>query len=213
MNTKEKIILASLELFNEKGERHVTTNHIAAHLGMSPGNLYYHFRNKADIIYAIFRQYQILVNHYLQLPEERSLTVEDQFVYLEAVFEGLWRFRFLHRDLEFYLESDPRLQKDYQIFTEACLDSIHGIVKKLEESSILRPMPESLRKSFALNVWLVVTSWVSYIKAMADRDFHLISKKTLKQGVYQVICLETPYLRPEVLDRVASLKNDYIAAG
>ncbi len=47
--TKARIVEASLELFNQHGERAMTTNHIAAHLGISPGNLYYHSRNKEEI--------------------------------------------------------------------------------------------------------------------------------------------------------------------
>lgn len=39
INTYTRIIDASLALFNEEGERNISTNHIAAHLGISPGNL------------------------------------------------------------------------------------------------------------------------------------------------------------------------------
>ena len=37
-NTYSRIVEASLMLFNEEGERNISTNHIAAHLGISPGN-------------------------------------------------------------------------------------------------------------------------------------------------------------------------------
>ena len=94
MKTRDKILLASLELFNDKGERNVTTNHIAAHLGISPGNLYYHFRNKSDIIYEIFLEYEKLVNYYLEIPDDRPLGLPDMMFYLESVFDGLWSYRF-----------------------------------------------------------------------------------------------------------------------
>ncbi|MGE8356801.1 MAG: TetR/AcrR family transcriptional regulator [Microvirgula sp.] len=57
IKTYDRIVSESLALFNEHGERTITTNHIAAHLGISPGNLYYHFRNKEEIVYQIFLQY------------------------------------------------------------------------------------------------------------------------------------------------------------
>ena len=103
MKTKDKIVLTSLELFNEKGERNVSTNHIAAHMGMSPGNLYYHFRNKSDIIYEIFKNYELMVDSYLNVPTDRAIHIHDLISYLDAVFNGLWAYRFIHQDLEHLL--------------------------------------------------------------------------------------------------------------
>ena len=57
MKTRDKIVYAALELFNEHGERSITTNHIAEHIEISPGNLYYHFRNKQEIVRDIFTLY------------------------------------------------------------------------------------------------------------------------------------------------------------
>ena len=55
--TKEKIIETSINLFNEKGCLNTSTRHIADELGISVGNLYYHFKNKEDILIDIFINY------------------------------------------------------------------------------------------------------------------------------------------------------------
>ena len=86
MKTRDRILAAALELFNQQGERKVTTNHIAAHLGMSPGNLYYHFKNKQEIIYELFLNYEDTVDGYLDVPTDRQLTVTDKLNYLQKVF-------------------------------------------------------------------------------------------------------------------------------
>ena len=55
-NTADLIVEGSIALFNRLGVSDVTTNHIATHLEISPGNLYYYFANKEAIIRAIFAQ-------------------------------------------------------------------------------------------------------------------------------------------------------------
>lgn len=209
MNTRDKILLASLELFNEKGERNVTTNHVAAHLGISPGNLYYHFRNKSDIVYEIFLRYRALVQQVLALPEGRPLTLEDQFQYLEAVFEGLWGFRFLHRELEHFLDEDERLRRDYRDFTRFCLGSIREIIARLDRAGVLQGMDEMAQAGFALNVWLVVTNWMAFLKtACADAD-ERIDKDRLRQGIYQVILLQRPFIAAPYREELARRQRAY----
>jgi len=121
VKTSERIVQTSLELFNQQGERSVSTNHIAAHMEISPGNLYYHFPNKQAIIAVLFREYEALVDSFLRPPQGRGMLVEDKRFYLQAVLAGMWRYRFLHRDLEHLLESDPELATGYRRFSQRCL--------------------------------------------------------------------------------------------
>ncbi|MDO6441451.1 MULTISPECIES: TetR/AcrR family transcriptional regulator [unclassified Marinobacter] len=210
MKTRDKILLSSLELFNEQGERNVTTNHIAAYLAISPGNLYYHFRNKSDIIYEIFQEYEKLVDFYLDIPEDRLLTLDDMTFYLESVFDGLWSYRFFHRDLEYLLDRDPRLRSDYREFTNRCLAAISRIFEKLADAGIVEPQPEGLRAAMSLNVWLVITNWMAFLKtAHAAKASACLTIHELKQGIYQVLTLELPYLTPAYREQVMALREKY----
>jgi len=209
MKTKERIILASLDLFNDQGERNISTNHIAAHLNMSPGNLYYHFRNKNDIIYEIFKNYELMVDTYLKVPSDRAIQLSDLINYLDAVFNGLWSYRFLHRDLEHLLSSDERLRGDYREFTLRCLKSISSILLAMENSQISKPASDEKRDSKALNVWLIVTNWMTYLKTMHDDDDPTVNRNTIKHGVYLILDLMIPYLREDKVDAMSQLQEKY----
>ncbi len=211
MKTKDKIVLTSLELFNERGERNVSTNHIAAHMGMSPGNLYYHFRNKSDIIYEIFKNYELMVDSYLHVPSDRAIHIHDLIAYLDAVFNGLWAYRFIHRDLEHLLSSDERLRQDYRHFTLRCLEGIQRIILAMEGSGIYRPMEEQQRRSKALNTWLIVTNWMTYLKSIhaSENPEEALSRKSIQHGVYLVLDYVIPYLYEDKRALALELQEKY----
>ena len=76
-DTKSRILAGALALFNERSAGAVTTNHIAEALGMSPGNLYYHYRNKEEIVRALFGQLQGAWAELYKLPKDRMPGVPD----------------------------------------------------------------------------------------------------------------------------------------
>lgn len=94
MKTRDKIVYAALELFNEHGERSITTNHIAEHIEISPGNLYYHFRNKQEIVRDIFTLYSTeLLERFTPIQgQQESLTLLK--TYLDSIFTLMWKYRF-----------------------------------------------------------------------------------------------------------------------
>ncbi|WP_344800822.1 TetR/AcrR family transcriptional regulator [Litoribacillus peritrichatus] len=211
MNTKERILEAALVLFNDRGERNVTTNHIASHLGISPGNLYYHFRNKSEIVFEIYQEYERLVDQTLQVPKDHELTIEDKAHYLEAIFEGMWVFRFLHRDLAYFLESDERLRDRYAEFSRRCLENVGAIYQGLRKADLIAITDEEIT-ALAINSWLVATSWATYLRtAVYDSNLEdQITRDRLRKGIYQVFALERPYLKEHIKDEVERVQLSFL---
>jgi AcrR family transcriptional regulator len=205
MKTRERIIQASLELFNLQGERNVTTNHIAAHLAISPGNLYYYFRNKQAIIAELFNQYEQQVDTFLRPPEGRAMTVEDKTFYLEALLAAMWRYRFLHRDLEHLLETDAGLATQYQHFAQRSMGRAQAIYQGFVDAGIL-VMGERQIEALTLNSWIVMTSWVRFL-CTSRGDPGDLSQEMLRRGIYQVLALEGGYIAPEAREAVDALQQ------
>lgn len=210
MSTKARILDASLVLFNESGERNVTTNHIAANLGISPGNLYYHFKNKQAIIYHLFLRYEERVLTILQVPSERPLQVNDKLHYLREVFSGLWDYRFLHRDMEHLLSADPELHSRYRQFFRLCLDRVADIFRGLDQVGIIAANEEEVR-GLALNTWIIVTSWFSFLRCnLIGGDSQSISQEMLQGGIYQVFSLERPFITDAYLAPMDELQKQFV---
>jgi len=96
--TRERILETSLALFNREGEPHITTADIADEMNISPGNLYYHFRNKDDIIGELYAAYEKSVMPLFAVPADTD--VEDLWFLLHVLFERMRDYRFLYRDLD-----------------------------------------------------------------------------------------------------------------
>jgi len=88
--TRERILETALALFNRFGEPRITTADIANEMGISPGNLYYHFRNKDQIIAELFGAFERRLDGLLVLPEGRIAGVEDLWLVLHLLFEAMW---------------------------------------------------------------------------------------------------------------------------
>lgn len=209
VKTRDKILKSSLDLFNERGERNVTTNHIAAALGISPGNLYYHFRNKEEIIYELFLRYEEHTRGLLLIPTDREMNYADKVRYFEGLFENMWEYRFLHRDLEQLLSGNEVLRTRYQQFAAAVMAQGRAIYHHLVDAGLVAASSEEI-DAIIVNVWVVATSWASFLHTTGiygqDAD---LNRGMLKRGIYQIICLVAPFLRGEALERLPEMKRLY----
>ena len=116
--TAERILEASLALFNRFGEPHVSTAAIAADLGISSGNLYYHYRAKDEIVNALFAQYEQALGELLQAGGDVA-DVEDAWFFTHRLFELVWQYRFLYRDLNNLLSRNRQLETQFPALLRA----------------------------------------------------------------------------------------------
>jgi AcrR family transcriptional regulator len=174
---------------------------------ISPGNLYYHFPNKQAIIAMLFREYEALVDSFLRPPQGRAMVVDDKRFYLQAVLAGMWRYRFLHRDLEHLLESDPELATGYRRFSQRCLIQGGAIYQGFVDAGILNMDPVQT-EALTLNAWIILTSWVRFLCTTNEKSTHL-SAEAIKRGVYQVLVLEAGFVTPQAKKEVDALFKEF----
>src|SRR3569623_957732 len=179
--TRERILESSLVLFNERGEPNVTTNHIADELGISPGNLYYQYRIMDDIVEQLFARYEARMDQALVVPDGRLPNLEDVWMQLHLVFECMWTFRFLYRDLVDIVSRNRKLKQHFaRILNRAAL-SADQVLRGLAQAEILRATPDEIRAT-AENVLLVATFWLNYNTVRGARAE--ASQEDLTHGIY-----------------------------
>lgn len=203
--TRQRILDASLAMFNAQGEPNVTTNHIADELEISPGNLYYHFRNKDDIIEQLFQRYEERMDDALASPGGRLPELEDIWLQLHLVFECIWDYRFLYRDLVEILSRNRRLRLRFARILKRADDRAHGVMRGLTQAGIMRASADELDAA-ATNVLVLSTFWLNYSSARGDRD----EQVAIRQGIVQVMMLLAPFLRDAERVHLNTLIRAYI---
>ena len=190
-NTYSRIVEASLMLFNEEGERNISTNHIAAHLGISPGNLYYHFRNKDEIIVQLFKRYSEDLLQYLHrvvLPEN----VCDAIRYMAGIYDVMWRYRFLFSDVNALLARSAELLGEHNNFTHAKVSPLLvELLTQLNKEGIIRADATAMN-DLALNIWMITKYWFDFDGSLRGRA--KLTEDSKVRGVQRTLSLLRPYL-------------------
>ncbi|MBP6712870.1 MAG: TetR/AcrR family transcriptional regulator [Aliarcobacter sp.] len=195
MTTKDKIIETSVKLFNEKGCLNTSTRHISNELGISVGNLYYHFKNKEEILIEIFLRY---VNAVFKEISFLNHSQDEIFLlknFLVDTLDSNIEYRFLHLELNLLLISfskfktimQEQLKLEIKMIKELLYHQIkYGYLKQLNEIEI---------EFLVSNSWILASSNLSYWNLLSDDII-----KNVKKGSLNVYYLIKPYLTQKSLD-------------
>ncbi|MEJ8566814.1 TetR/AcrR family transcriptional regulator [Elongatibacter sediminis] len=206
-NTRELILQTSLNLFNTLGEPAVTTNHIADEADISPGNLYYHFNSKQDIIVELFKRFVAQFDPIIDVPADSALEANDLWFQLHLSFEIKGQYRFLYRNLADITGRVPDLERAFRALFHRERQAAGEILAGLERRGALKIEPTE-RELLLGNLMLVLTYWIPYADQFVTHGMDDGSVQT--RAIAGVLQLVIPYLRDPEREEFSALTRAYL---
>jgi AcrR family transcriptional regulator len=209
--TAERILEVTLELFNRFGEPNVSTTLISAEMGISPGNLYYHYPAKDELINSLFDRYERALNELLNA-SDNVRDVEDAWFFMHSLFELIWEYRFLYRDLNDLLSKNRRLETHFQFVLKNKTRSVKAMLDSMSRSGAVRIDSREMEAT-ATSMVVVLTYWLSYEyvrdprKALEPES----AQAALMRGAHHVLNLLVPYLEQGQRTHLLNLVGAYQA--
>jgi AcrR family transcriptional regulator len=207
--TAERILEVSLDLFNRFGEPNVSTTLISAELGISPGNLYYHYPAKDELINSLFDRYERALNELLQAAEGVT-NVEDAWFFFHTLFELIWQYRFLYRDLNDLLSKNRRLETHFQFVLKNKARAVQAVLDGLARGGAVR-IAATAAGPVATAMVVVLTYWLSYEYVREPRRALEAESAalSLSRGAFHLLSLLMPYLDAESQTHLQTLAGPY----
>jgi AcrR family transcriptional regulator len=207
--TAERILEVTLALFNRFGEPNVSTTLISAELSISPGNLYYHYPAKDELINSLFDRYERSLSELLNA-SDGVRNVEDAWFFMHTLFELIWQYRFLYRDLNDLLSKNRRLETHFQRVLKNKTRSIKALLDGMTHAGAVTIDSREVEAT-ATSMVVVLTYWLSFEyvrdprKALEPEN----AQAALLRGAHHVLNLLVPYLEQSQRAHLQALVGAY----
>lgn len=208
MKTRDRILSVSLALFNEDGEAAQTAVDISNELGISPGNLYYHFKGKDAIIAALFDQFETEMQIILRGSAGAIASIEDKWVYCYIILEEIYDFRFFYRAIGPLLERYPALAVRFRALLAEKKRAIEGILGDLTTAGILSMDPR-LQAPVVSQMLSTMMFWLTQEDVL---DGHTEGGPLIHRTVLQIMSLIVPHMGKNGFDAMTLMLKHYEAA-
>ena len=210
--TAERILEVALELFNRFGEPNVSTTLISSELHISPGNLYYHYPAKDELINALFDRYESALSELLNA-SDGVRDVENAWFFMHTLFELIWQYRFLYRDLNDLLSKNRRLETHFQWILKNKTRAVKSMLDSMSRSGTVSIDSREVEAT-ATSMVVVLTYWLSfeYVRDPRRALEPESAQHALMRGAQHVLNLLVPYLEPSQRQHLLRLVEAYQVA-
>lgn len=137
-STKDRILDAALVLFNDEGLETVSTRRIAQALGISQGNLCYHFPHKDQIVEALYQRLRDEFSRLLGAMQAQDLSFEGLSIASYEMLRVQYRYKFLMLNFVQVMRQYPAIQADFQALFAARRQELSRFYQVLAAKGWLR---------------------------------------------------------------------------
>jgi AcrR family transcriptional regulator len=206
--TRERILETALALFNRHGAPRVTTAEIAGEMNISPGNLYYHFRSKDEIVRELYASYEGRLAPLFADPAGRAVGVEDLWLWLHVLLERMGEYRFFQRDLPELAAQDAVLAARLGRLLRHGMSTMAELARGMVRAGAMRASEREIG-ALAQNVMLVAAYWQSFDR-IARPPAAGVGEADAGRAAWQVLALIAPYLVGDARELIDRLGRDYL---
>lgn len=203
MKTRDRILKTALALFNESGEAGVSLAQIAGALGISEGNLWYHFRTKRDLIAALLEALEERIEQNLSRPPAEAGSVATYNEYTQQCFRTMWEYRFLYR-VSFDPARERELAERRRAVTTRCHHHSERIIAEMVRGKLIRATPPEVSE-LATTACIIARYWLDYLQER--HGLEQISEADLQSGVKQIFAICRPYLTEKAQAQLAAASS------
>lgn len=207
IKTKDKILLTAIEQYNKVGIPGITSRHIAGEMGISHGNLDYHYKTKEDLILAIYDKMRAEMSDYFVARKENSSSIEHFHLLLIQLEEFQYRYRFINLDVMEISRAYPQISLLLQKTSEYRKQQMDTLFQEfLSDEYILRIETETYEKIQHI-IRIIITFWLSQREVLSTENF--TEKGSMVKSIWAVI---SPHLteRGKVAQEETISKYGYI---
>lgn len=162
MKTKEKILETARILFNTHGISAISSKAIAEEMGISYGNLCYHFPKKDDIILQLYLNMQKNIEQQFRSIKEEVINLEFMLSRLKILFEEIYKYKFIYLGITKVVRHFDHIKKHAQDQFDQrwnILDTISGF---LVANGYMKAFKDDQQKDMLIHALLMVSnSWIS----------------------------------------------------
>lgn len=202
MKTRDRILDCALTLFNQQGEPNVSTLQIATELGISPGNLYYHFHGKEPLVLGLFARLEEELTPLLDPPLGVRLRAEDYWLFLHLIVERMAHYRFLFQDLSNLAGRLPRLARGMRRLIDGLKRALSKLLASLKGQGLVTSDTQAL-SLLVEQITLTLLFSLDYQRVLGHTGDEAVV-------VYQAMMLVVPHLAEPARSAVQALAGKYL---